>query len=701
MKTRLLSKNRTNVIGEYGGIGFPMSGHLWSADKKSDIINTAISLAIAMTAALYPGPTTARQYWNIDSNGGIAWNVTDSESHYDHIEMSGKRVATVLRYGVENDGSFRIEKSMVWPMLRTVPNNTHASLMRRFAWNPLDAVTINGRALRNEKVDRISIHSALEIESRFDNGRYGSWILKRAYFPSTTSPSLIEKYEIINDSDRKLAVEIPSGGFTTATCPDKGVSGSYSIQGTVIGSGSYDLQPGDTLAFSARITAMATGESPVITDADIEYEQRKKLVDTLMGSLVLETPDTVINRMMDFAKVRACESIFATRGGPMHGPGGESYYAAIWANDQAEYVNPFFPFTGYEYGNESALNSFRHFARFINDGYRPIPSSIIAEGDDIWNGAGDRGDAAMIAHGAARYALARGDRNEAIELWPLISWCLEYCRRNINSDGVVLSDSDELEGRFPTGDANLCTSSLYYDALVSTSYLAREIGMPGASRYSKEAAALRRNIDRYFAADVEGFDTYAYYKGNDVLRAWICIPLAMGIDERAYGTIDALFSTRLWTENGLLTEAGDKTFWDRSTLYALRGVFAVGATEKATDYLRHYSATRLLGEHVPYAIEAWPEGEQRHLSAESGLYGRIITEGLFGIRPTGLRSFTLCPRLPQDWDHMSLRKIKAFGGDFDIHVERQSPGRLKVSVSNAGRHHTYTVKDGKAVSVKI
>lgn len=31
---RLLSKNRANVIGEYGGIGFPMAGHLWSADHN-------------------------------------------------------------------------------------------------------------------------------------------------------------------------------------------------------------------------------------------------------------------------------------------------------------------------------------------------------------------------------------------------------------------------------------------------------------------------------------------------------------------------------------------------------------------------------------------------------------------------------------------------------------------------------------------
>ena len=86
---------------------------------------------------------------------------------------------------------------------------------------------------------------------------------------------------------------------------------------------------------------------------------------------------------------------------------------SITWNDQAEYINPYFPFTGYAYGNASALNSFRHFARFMNDEWKPIPSSIIAEGLDIWNGAGDRGDAAMIAYGASRFALAGGDRQQA------------------------------------------------------------------------------------------------------------------------------------------------------------------------------------------------------------------------------------------------------------------------------------------------
>jgi hypothetical protein len=149
------------------------------------------------------------------------------------------------------------------------------------------------------------------------------------------------------------------------------------------------------------------------------------------------------------------------------------------------------------------------------------------------------------------------------------------------------------------------------------------------------------------------------------------MPLVVGIQERSKGTIDALFSPKLWTKDGLLTQAGSETFWDRSTLYALRGVFAAGEKEKAVSYLSYYAHQRLLGDHVPYAIEAWPEGSQRHLSAESGLFCRIMTEGIFDIHPTGLRTFTMTPHLPLSWPAMSLNKIHAFNSDFDISIKRE------------------------------
>ena len=665
-------------------------------------MKTLLKILLASGIAFMPNCIQAQEShrWSLGNENQISWQPEKTDSHQDHIEMSGKSVSVVLRYGVQN-GVFTLNKSMVWPMLRTIPNNTHASLMRRYGWNVLDMITVNGRAFTDEQVERISLKGILKVESNYDLGRRGQWKLIREYFPSTEHPALMECYSLINTGKTNLAIELPQIDQQSFTDPQKGVTGSFRIETRIDKSGHFTLQPNDTLHFSASISAYPSDKESIQLNGSEEKKKREALVNELMNKLVLETPDPIIDRMFAFSKIRGCESIYETKGGPMHGPGGESYYAALWANDQAEYINPFFPFVGYEYGNASALNSYLHFARFMNDEWKPIPSSIIAEGIDIWNGAGDRGDAAMIAYGAARYALAKGSKQEAETLWPLIEWCLEYCRRQLNEGGVVASDSDELEGRFPSGKANLCTSSLYYDALLSASYLCKEIEKSGASTYLKQAGTLRKNMESYFGANVEGFDTYAYYEGNDILRSWICIPLTVGIDERAEATINALFSPRLWTKDGLLTQAGSETFWDRSTLYALRGVYAVGATEKATEFMKKYSATRLLGDHVPYAIEAWPEGSQRHLSAESGLYARIITEGMFGIRPTGFKSFTLTPRLPKEWAFMNLKDIHAFDACFNIQVKRLESGKLEVIISNNGKEKKHIIKDGQTIKVKL
>lgn len=642
------------------------------------------------------------QRWALNAEGGITWQVRPGDApHSDHIEMSGLQVSTVVRYGVDANGAFLLNRGMVWPLLRTIPNNTHASLMRKMGWNPLENVLVGNAQIR-EQVQSISLDGTMTVRSLCPV-RGGEVELTRVLFPSTSLPAFCEKYTLKNLGDKSVPVEASNVRSEILTPKERGVAGTYHLIQSLTGGFSRQLQPGEEVSFYVTTAGFKEGETEVVPDVEKELQARKSLIQTFWSSLVFDSPDPVINTMFAFAKIRGAESIYQTAGGLMHGPGGESYYAAIWANDQAEYINPFFPFLGYDKGNGSALNSYKHFARFMNDAYKPIPSSIIAEGTDIWNGAGDRGDAAMIAYGAGRYALARGDRSEAEQLWPLIEWCLEYCRRQVNEQGVVASDADELENRFPAGDANLCTSSLYYDALNSAVYLGKALNKPGkqTSQYAREAKQLKKDIEAYFGATVEDFETYQYYDGNDILRSWICIPLTVGIYDRAEATIAALFSPRLWTENGLLTQAGSETFWDRSTLYALRGVYAAGETEKATEYLKFYSAQRLLGDHVPYAIEAWPEGNQRHLSAESGLYCRIITEGMFGIRPTGFRSFTMTPHLPAEWDHISLKSIRAFGSDFDISVVRDGE-KLAVSVTTGEKVVLKkTIKEGQTLTVSL
>lgn len=651
---------------------------------------------------IFPINFQAQTRWVINSNAGITWNATEKLPHNDHIEMSGKQVSVVLRYGVTSTGAFTLNKSMVWPLLRTIPNNTHASLMRRSDWNPLSIITVNGRSFSAEKVNEITLNGTLTVQSSFAMDGTANLQVIREYIPSVDQPALIENYTIINKTKKQVSIEIPAVRFVVNTDKTKGVDGSYRIETSIDTEGSFILKANDTLFFTSTIAAYKLNQPTIAFNGNSEKKKRVDLVSQWMNNLVLETPNDVIDRMFAFSKIRAAESIFETKGGPMHGPGGESYYAAIWANDQAEYINPYFPFLGYEYGNASALNAYNHFARFMNNEWKAIPSSIIAEGLDIWNGAGDRGDAAMIAYGAARYALARSNKDEALKLWPLIEWCLQFSERKLNKEGVVKSDADELEGRFPSGEANLCTSSLHYDALISAAYLCKDIGMGAKSAgYFKRAATLRNAIEKYFGAEVEGFKTYAYYKGNNVLRSWICMPLTVGIDERATATLDALFSPRLWTTNGLLTQAGSETFWDRSTLYALRGAYAVGETKRATEFLDYYSKMRLLGNHVPYAIEAWPEGSQRHLSAESALYGRIITEGMFGIRPTGLKTFTITPRLPKDWNFMNLRKIHAFGACFDLEVKRMDDQRIQVKLIQSNNSKIFKIKDGNSLKINV
>ncbi len=639
-------------------------------------------LALLLSAAIdVSADEQKRDFWTMNDEGGITWTF-DGRAHEDHIELSGKRVSVVLRYGLDARGHLSLSRGMVWPMLRTLPNDTHGNLQRQLAWNPLEAVNIRRDMVAvEERVKSISLRGMMKIQA----GCYGLDIT-HTIAPSPELPALVERIVLRNATNRTLAFQIDDRDFRQIIPAEFCIDGPFVVRQTLHGAGAYRLEPGDSVVYSVLTSAWKQGATLPEWDGAQEIAARRGLVDQWMGDLVLETPDRVLNRMFAFSKIRSQESIYATKGGPLHGPGGEAYYAAIWANDQAEYVNPFFPFTGYDYGCASALNSYLLFARYMNDEYKPIPSSIIAEGDGYWNGAGDRGDAAMIAYGASRYALARGSQEEALRLWPLIEWCLEFCHRQLNEAGVVRSNSDELEGRFPAGEANLCTSSLYYDALRSASMLARDLGKGRKVEqlYKVRARELEAAIDRYFHAMVEGFDTYRYYDGNDVLRSWICIPLTMGIFTRSQGTLDALYSPRLWTKDGMLTQAGSETFWDRSTLYALRGALMAGDTERTLQFLQYYSHTRLLGDHVPYAIEAWPEGSQRHLSAESGLYARIITEGLFGIRPTGLRSFSVSPRLPREWPSMTLRRVRLGGSCFDLEVSRDQKGQTVVRMIREG-----------------
>jgi len=618
--------------------------------------------------------------WNLAADGGITWNVKPGEPHNDNIEMSGRQISAIVTYGIDADKALILKKQLIFPMLRLLPNKTSSHLSQKFDKESQPKILVNGTEIKETPVS--FHHKGMLTISSITNT---SLTIRRSIFPSVDKAACLEVYQLKNNSAAPLSIEIQHEVPDIHTKPETGVYGEYVVSVQSSKKGNFTIAPDGELEFAVVYSARKLNEEVYAYSASWEMAKRREMVAGILNNLVLETPNDTINREFAFAKIRGTESIYDTKGGLMHGPGGGAYYAAIWANDQAEYINPFFPFLGNINGNESAMNAYRHFARFMNPEFKPIPSSIISEGVGTWHGAKDRGDQAMIAYGASRFALAYGDKNAAIELWPLIEWCLEYLERKKSPEGVIFSDSDELENRFENGDYNLATNSLTYGGLISAAHLATQLGKPEAAElYEKRAAELRKAIDKYFGATVQGFNTYQYYLGNTKLRAWICYPLNMGIFDRKEATMKALFSDYLWTRDGILTESGTKTFWDRSTLHAFKGLLAAGATNQVMPYLMYYSAKRLLGDHVPYPVEAWPEGNQRHLSAESGLYCRVISEGLFDIEPVGFRSFTMKPLLPAGWNFMKLNSIRAFQSDFNIEVSRKGKN-ARVVVIQSGK----------------
>jgi hypothetical protein len=671
-------------------------------DPLKALLALLLSLIISVLSAGHSLEPPTR--WVIDEDGGITWNVQPKDIHQDKIEMSGLKVSVVVTYSVDDLGRLVVNRRIVWPMLRFKPNETGDHLIMNFGDECFPAIARDTTLLR-PLLKKVHHRGLTRLEGVFAGNQ--DIAFERTIFPSVDKPAVIEKVTLINRSAKDLNLAVEDSERIVRTSAMRGVdkyNNSYIVSSQVMGVGERTLKPGDTLAFAIVFTARRQYDPPLQIDFAAEEKERMGRVASFGTKLQLETPDRLLNTAFALAKVRATESIFETKGGLMHAPGGGGgYYAAVWANDQAEYANPFFAMFGDEIAVGSAINAYRHFARYMNPDYKPIPSSIISEGTGFWNGAGDRGDMAMIAYGASRFALAYGNQETARELWPLIEWCLEYSRRHLTPEGVVASDSDEQEGQFPAGKANLCTSALHYDALNSAVLLGHELGKPASqlAAYAQQAKSLRAAIDRYFGANVEGFKTYRYYEGNTVLRGWIGIPLTIGIFERKEGTIAALFSPLLWTADGLLTQAGNNMFYDRDTLYALRGVFAAGETEQALEHLISYSRRRLLEDHVPYPVESNREIKGTQLAAESALYCRVYTEGLFGIRPTGFHSFDLTPRLPKEWPAMSLRRIHAFGSVFDLVVTRERDQLRIEGRPEIGPLQSYRVSDGETLHIDL
>ena len=648
------------------------------------------------------------QDWKIVTEREI--NCNHPKSYSDNIEMSGRRVAGIIYYSIDEQGMLDLKRHLIFPQLRTHIKDTDSKwqIYRGYLKTDLEDdvlphLYIKGKQLIPGKVSSLSIDGMLTIQHEASKSGIS---IKRILYPSTEQALFVEEWEITNRTDTIADILI---GNILWDQDRYGPYGKYVLTVDCLTEEEVKLKPMESYSFRINFSARQDSDSEYIYRD--EYMERLFFLDDVHDNLIFESPDSVLNTLFAFSKVRAAESIFDSKMGIVHSPGGGRYYTGVWANDQAEYSGPFFPYLGYKDGNVAALNAYKQFykqMKTIPNHDKNLSSSFEMNGELTCCGS-DRGDAAMIAYGGLHYLLAYGDRQLAQQHEPMIDWCLTYCHKKLNDEGVVCSETDEMEGRIPTGTANLSTSSLYYGALVHAIDYYQELGYPyeKVSLLQDRKTRLAQAIVDYFGANVDGLDTYKYFKEHTNLRHWICLPLVMGIHDRADATVEALFD-RLWTDNGVHVEKNSsqpdisKIFWDRGTLYALRGTFIAGKTDESINKLHTFSKKRLLGDHVPYVVEAFPEGNMAHLSAESALYCRVITEGMFGILPRGFDSFDMTPRLPQDWDSMALRNVRALNMNLDMEVNRSEDKiNIKVIDQLSGVVFDESVENGQTVRINL
>ena len=141
--------------------------------------------------------------WQLADSNSITWNPLQNLPHHDHIEMSGKYVSAVVRYGVNTDKSFAISLDIVWPMLRTIPNNTHASLTRTFSFDALKQININKKAAKDEIVNEVRLNGKLQVFSTLN----GVLHVQRVYFPSVDKPAFLAKYILKNKTSKALNLD--------------------------------------------------------------------------------------------------------------------------------------------------------------------------------------------------------------------------------------------------------------------------------------------------------------------------------------------------------------------------------------------------------------------------------------------------------------------------------------------------------------
>ena len=638
-------------------------------DKRNKKLPCLTDMAAVLLSAYSAGGPQAMDYWTANAErSGVVHAGNGGEAVV--LCMQGRKVVMQVQVDPAAGFSYKARFFNVDPDL-TKKGRVTADVGGDS--NPV--LQVNGRPLRCDFPSSVAFDGMLTLVYPESEGV----VPVRTVYPSLRNPEIFDEWHLRNATDKPLTVDFSMPGKV------KLATEKTSLVWTGQGPASTVVEPGCTVSMVTCLRAQSKDgpDTSLAVDVAAEHAARRALAEAAWrGPGRLETPEPLIDLAFALQKLHVLECPIETTKGVITHNGSLTYSPGIWANDPVEYSSPLFPFFGDAELNRAAMNMYRVWLDHCRlNGIAPFPGSF--EGPALKLTQSERGDDAMVLYGLSKFLLFQGDRAAAEEMWPLIEFAAASVLKHITADGVVASETDEMEGRYPTGQANLSTSSLAYGGYRLAARLALALRRPVADDYDRRAAALRKAIESCFGEEIEGFKTYRYYKENTTLRGWILLPLAMGIDERRDGTVAALLSDKLWPNRhegaDILAESTRPTEWGRETYYALRVLFKAGRTEDALELTRRVVKAQIFGSRGPY-----PDEDAIDMLCPGSLYPRVFTEGMFGIVPTGLDSFECTPWLPKAWPRMALRDLRAFGQAWDLVVERAGD-QQKVTVLSGGK----------------
>ena len=121
-----------------------------------------VALVAMMLLAARPA-VQAETRWTINpETNAIVIDAAANAGHHDHIEMSGQRAAIVYYWGIDDAGRYYCEYHHVFPLLRMIPNNTHAFFPYRHTTNVAQMIKADGKT-PDWKAVQVEIDGTLKV----------------------------------------------------------------------------------------------------------------------------------------------------------------------------------------------------------------------------------------------------------------------------------------------------------------------------------------------------------------------------------------------------------------------------------------------------------------------------------------------------------------------------------------------------------